>query len=379
MTPIPISCMFAAGALIAGVANMHEIGIGVTGLNLHHGIPRNPYGARGGFFTGGSSSGSAAAVAAGLCPLAIGADGGGSIRIPSALCGVVGLKPTWGRVSHHGCFELAWSVGHIGPIAATVRDCALLYAATAGPDQKDRYSLHQPAPGDLRPWLEADSLEGLRVGVYRPYFRDAEPAVVEACERALARLERDGATIHEITVQHLERCRVAHMITITSEMATAMAPYMAAHGREFGYDVRINLAVARTFTAMDYIKAQRVRTQISEHMSELLAPGAGVDLIATPTTGCVAPPIRDDALAAGESDLETLGKIMRFAAPANLTGLPALSVPVGYDEQGLPIGLQLLARPWEENLLIKTASKVERQVARRRPARRYDLLDPWPE
>ncbi|MCA9718661.1 MAG: amidase, partial [Myxococcales bacterium] len=323
--------------------------------------------------------GSAAAVAAGLCPMALGADGGGSIRIPAALCGVVGLKPTWSRVSTRGAFELAWSVGHLGPLGATVRDCALLYAAVAGPDPKDRFSTGQPAPRDVRPWLEADDLRGLRIGVYRPYFDDAEPDLVRACERALTWLEDAGASVREITIAHLERARVAHMITIASEMATAVEPYRAAHGRAFGLDVRINLAVARSFSATDYVKAQRVRTRVIKHWSRLLAPDDGVDLIASPTTGCAATPIREDALTRGESDLETLGRIMRFAAPANLTGFPAISAPVGYDFRGLPIGLQLVARPWEENLLFKTASILERSTARRRPARHHDLLAPWSE
>ncbi len=132
------------GALLIGKTNMHEIGIGVTGLNPHHGIVRNPYSL--GHYSGGSSSGSGSAVAAGLCPVAIGADGGGSIRIPAAFCGVVGIKSTFGRISEHGAFPLCWSVAHLGPLAATTRDAVLAWQIIAGPDPLDANSLHQPAP-----------------------------------------------------------------------------------------------------------------------------------------------------------------------------------------------------------------------------------------
>jgi Asp-tRNA(Asn)/Glu-tRNA(Gln) amidotransferase A subunit family amidase len=158
-----------AGALLVGKANMHEIGINVTGLNPHHGTTRNPY--HTGHFTGGSSSGPATAVAAGLTPVAIGADGGGSIRIPASFCGLVGLKATFGRISEHGAFPLCWSVAHIGPLAGSAADAALTYAVIAGPDPKDPTSLHQPLPS-LKGWDDLN-LKGLKLGVYRDWFRHA--------------------------------------------------------------------------------------------------------------------------------------------------------------------------------------------------------------
>ncbi len=167
----------AAGALLIGKTNMHEIGINPDGFNEHYGIIRNPWDLD--CHAGGSSNGSAAAVAAGFCPIAIGADGGGSIRIPAALTGLVGLKATFGRVSEHGAAPLTWSMGHLGPIAASVGDAALTYAVIAGPDAHDPNSLHQP-PVSLDGWNNAD-LRGVRLGVYRPWFEHAEAAIVRDC------------------------------------------------------------------------------------------------------------------------------------------------------------------------------------------------------
>ncbi|MCB1316001.1 MAG: amidase, partial [Leptospiraceae bacterium] len=168
------------GAMLIGKANMHEIGIGVTGYNAHHGIARNPYNPD--HYTGGSSSGSAASVAMGLNPISIGADGGGSIRLPAALCGVYGIKATFGRVSEHGAVPLCWSVAHVGPLAATAADLALGYTAIAGPDRNDALSLKQPDVS-LAALFKADalkSLKGVRIGIYDPWFHDADPEVVAA-------------------------------------------------------------------------------------------------------------------------------------------------------------------------------------------------------
>ncbi|MDP6944677.1 MAG: amidase, partial [Myxococcota bacterium] len=180
-----VSRLRKAGAVLIGKANMHELGLGVTGINPHHGAARNPYDPS--RVTGGSSSGSAATVAAGLCPVAIGADGGGSIRIPASLCGVVGLKPTFGRISEHGAAPLCWSVAHLGPIAATARDAAAAYALMAGPDPADPHTARQPAV-HLQ-GFDRESLEGVHLGIYRPWFEHADAAVVTACKEGVRRLQ----------------------------------------------------------------------------------------------------------------------------------------------------------------------------------------------
>jgi Asp-tRNA(Asn)/Glu-tRNA(Gln) amidotransferase A subunit family amidase len=349
-----------AGAVLIGKTNMHEIGIGVTGLNPHHGTVRNPYNPD--YYTGGSSSGSAAAVAAGLCPVAIGADGGGSIRIPAAFCGVVGLKPTYGRVSEFGAAPLDWSVAHLGPIGASALDAALAYAIMAGPDPKDNITHHQPQV-TLKDFLNLD-LHSLKLGVYWKWFSHASQYMVQPCEELLKSFVSMGAHIVDIEIPELEPARVAHVITIISEMAAAMGPYYDEHLKDFGLDVRINLALARSLTSRDYVHAQRIRTRAIEHFSDALKK---VDLIITPATGCTAPLIPKDALPDGESDLSVLAEIMRFATPPNLTGLPAISFPAGYDNKGLPVGFQAIGKPWGENVLLGLAHAAEKVVSRKKP------------
>ncbi len=357
----------AAGALLLGKANMHEIGLGVTGVNPHHGAARNPYDPS--RVTGGSSSGPAAACASGLCPIALGADGGGSIRNPAALCGLIGLKPTFGRVSERGAAPLCWSVAHVGPLAVSARDATLAYGVIAGTDPGDPNSLGQPPPA-LDGFGRAN-LNGVRLGIYAPWFEDAEPAVVAACRQTLAVLERAGAEVVAVTVPELALLRVVHMVTIVSEMAAAHAQHVAADRGRYGHDTRINLQLAARLSAVDYIQAQRLRVHLSGHFYRLLE---SVDAIVTPTTACTAPAVPADALATGESNLAGLERIMRFAPAANLTGLPAISFPAGYDQAGLPVGLQALGRPWEEDTLLGLAAVAERSLARRRPRVHQRLL-----
>ena len=358
----------AAGAVITRKTNMHEIGINVTGLNPHHGTTRNPY--HDGYHTGASSSGSATAVAAGLVPVAIGCDGGGSVRIPAALCGQVGLKPTFGRVSEFGVYPLCWSLAYVGPIATSAADCARTYAVIAGADPRDPHSLGHPdvaldhaAPG---------SLAGVRLGVYWPWFRDAEPEVVARCETLLRHLVNCGATLVEVDIPELESQRIAHIITISSEMASSMMRHLPRHQRDFGLDVRVNIAVAQSWLAEEYVAAQRIRTRAMALWANALAD---VDAVITSATGQTAPPINEAALPDGESDLTTTVRIMRFAFESNLTGHPSITMPAGYDAAGLPVGLQATGRPWGEALLFRLAAVAEQCVERRGPQRYYPLLD----
>ena len=360
----------SAGALIVGKTNMHEIGINVTGLNPFYGTTRNPYNTS--HFTGGSSSGSGTAVASGLVPVAIGADGGGSIRIPSSFMGLVGLKATFGRVSEHGAFPLDWSVAHIGPLAATAADAALTYALIAGSDPNDTFSLHQPSP-TLKGW-DNIKLKGLKLGVYWPWFHHADSEVVAACELMLKQFEAMGCTVHEVIIPDLEANRIAHAITIASEMAQAMAStYDNSHRlKEHALDVRINLGLARQLKSTDYIQAQRVRTRMMRHFHEAFQQ---VDMVITPSTAIAAPEIKKSALPNGESDLSTTMEIMRYMTTANMTGHPAISFPVGYTQKGLPIGMQAIGRPWNESTLLRMALAAEQVVEKKEPQVYYKLLD----
>jgi Asp-tRNA(Asn)/Glu-tRNA(Gln) amidotransferase A subunit family amidase len=357
----------AAGALLIGKANMHEIGIGVTGFNEHHGTARNPYNLE--HHTGGSSSGPAASVAASLSPLALGADGGGSIRLPSALCGVVGLKPTFGRVSEIGAAPTNWTVAHIGPIGATAQDAAIGYLTIAGPDPHDPHTLHQPAPSLAG--FENQDLSDLTLGVYTPWFQHASTDIVQACERALQHFQNLGAKVREVCIPELDPVRVAHMVTITSEMAEGLEEAYANHRKEFSLEVRYDLALARMFTARDYLQAQRVRTR---HIASLEQTFQEVNLIVTPSTAITAPPIRPDALTRGESDINVLTELMRYVLSANFTGHPAISFPVGYDTQGLPIGMQAIGHYWEEHVLLRLAHAHEAFYERRKPQMYFSLI-----
>lgn len=356
----------AAGALLVGKANMHEIGINPNGANINYGTVRNPYNVN--CDPGGSSSGPSAAVAAGLAPVSIGADGGGSIRIPAALCGIVGLKPTFGRVSAFGSAPLCWSVDHIGPLTASVEDAALTYSLIAGPDPRDPNSLFQP-PVTLEGWNQAD-LRGVRLGVYRDWFEHAAPEVVQTCKAMLEQLKSAGAEVIEIAIPELDEIRIAHVITILSEIAVCMKPYRAQR-KLMGAAVRLNLVLGDVFMASDYLQAQRMRTRALANFREIYRQ---VDVVISPTTALAAQPIPQGGLPGGWSDLGTESEMMRFVFPGNLAGLPAISFPAGYDGRGLPVGMQAMGRHWEEQLLLRVAYVVEQAMQRRTPGRYYRIF-----
>jgi len=357
----------AAGAVILGKANMHEIGINPIGVNPHHGACRNPYDRS--RITGGSSSGSAATVAAGLAPLSIGADGGGSIRIPAALCGVVGLKATFGRIPETGVPPLCWNPGHVGPIGLTVADVAIGYALIAGPDEGDAVSWRQ-SPVHLS-GLENRSLKGLKLGVCRPYFDDADADVVARCREALKACTDAGAEVVELPPPDLNVMLWAHAVIILSEMATAMLPHTREDASRFGPDARTNLAIGRHFRATDLVHAMRHRHAITRQYLELMK---GVDAIVTPTTAITAPPINERSLPDGESNLPVVDALLRFIRAGNLTGFPGLSVPAGYDVAGLPVGIHFLGRPYQEHLLLRLGRVVEAAVQRRTPRHHVEVL-----
>jgi Asp-tRNA(Asn)/Glu-tRNA(Gln) amidotransferase A subunit family amidase len=356
----------AAGALLIGKANMHEIGINPNGCNAHYGPARNPHNPD--YDSGGSSSGPSAAVAAGFCPVAIGADGGGSIRIPAGLCGLVGLKATFGRVSEKGAAPLCWSVGHIGPIGASVEDVALTYGLIAGPDQSDPNSLHQP-PVKLDGWNNPN-LKGLTFGVYWPWFRHATAEIVSCCEAMLEQLVKAGATVREIEVPELDAQRIAHVVTILSEMAASMENYKE-HYTKFAPSVRVTLAAGKAFTSRDYVQAQRMRTRAMAFFRKIYE---SVDVIITPGTAITAPKIPITNPEESWSDLSADTETMRFIVPGNLVGLPAISFPAGYDKSGLPISMHAMGRPWQEDTLLRVAYAAEQIMDRKLPQVYYQIL-----
>lgn len=348
-----------AGALLVGKTNMHEIGINPNGYNDTHGTVKNPYDPA--CDSGGSSSGSASAVAAGIVPAAIGADGGGSIRIPASLCGIVGLKSTFGRISEFGTAPLCWSVAHLGPLAASVEDAALVYSIIAGVDQKDHNTVQQPAV-TLKDWNVPD-LKGITGGIYPEWFEHANPEVVKTNYALVEQLKARGMTIKEISIPDLNATRVAHAVTILAEMAACMRQY-ADHRKEQGAPVRLNLVIGEALTAIDYLQAQRMRTRAINNFNTVFE---GVDVILTPATAKAAQPVLPGGREGGWSDLSLDTEMMRFIIPGNLLGLPAISFPSGYDVRGMPVGMQAIGRHWEENLLLRVAYNAEQVVERKLP------------
>lgn len=342
----------AAGALIIGKGQMHEIGLGVVGTSRAYGPARNPY--QSAHTAGGSSGGGAAATASGLGLIAIGADGGGSIRIPAAFCGMIGLKATYGRISSHGSAGLVKSMSHPGPIAPYPAEIASAYICMAGSDPADPATHRQPTP--VAPNLGRRDLRGMTIGYMPAWFEHADSEIVSHCRSMLHYYRSAGAELCEITLPGLEAARVAHSIIITSELLNSIGKQLTLHGHLLSDETRVSLAIAREFTSADILHAQCTRTSFSEALRQLFGT---VDLIATPTAGLVAPAINNSTVTQGMSDLGTTFEIMRFAFAANLSGLPAITIPAGYTKAGLPIGFQLMARPWKEALLIEAAQIAE--------------------
>jgi Asp-tRNA(Asn)/Glu-tRNA(Gln) amidotransferase A subunit family amidase len=361
-----VARMRAAGAILVGKTNMHEIGIATNGENVHYGRIANPYDLE--RDTGGSSSGSGAAVAAGIVPLALGADGGGSIRVPASLNGVVGLKPTFGRVSEAGAAPLCWSVAHVGPLGASVEDVALAYQVIAGPNINEAISQQQP-PVMVKGWNTPD-LKGIKFGIYPAWFEHADREVVEANRRMVTEFEKAGAQVVEVDIPELDEMRVAHVITILSEMAACMQNY-PEHANDFAPSTQLNLVIGKAATAHDYLQAQRMRTRALRIFARVFEV---VDVILTPGTALTAPLVPAKALSTGWSDLGTDTEMMRFVFPANLTGLPAIAFPVGYDLNGMPIAMQAMGRHWQEHLLLRVAYNAELCSNRKLPKHYFGVM-----
>lgn len=371
-----VSRLRSCGVIFIGKANMHELGMGTTGNNPNYGTTRNPHSpAR---YTGGSSSGPAALVASGLCSAAVGTDGGGSVRIPSSLCGVVGLKTTYARIDMEGSLCDCGTVEVVSPLAATVEDIMLVYAAMAGSATDDRISL-KPLPlciPNLSLHCNLEVLKSIRLGKYTEWFNDVFcPDISTKCDDALNLLsESSGCKTIEIILPELEEMRAAHLISIGSETLCALNPDCEdGKGSELTLDTRISLALFRSFSASDYVSAQRLRRRIMYYHMEVFK---NVDIIVTPTTGMTAPKIPSSSLKCGESNYEVSGYLMRFILAGNLLGLPAISVPIGHDKEGLPIGLQLIGRPWGEATILRVAYALEELCSdsRKRPSLFHDIL-----
>lgn len=344
----------AAGAVLIGKLNLHECAYGFTGENAHFGNCRNPWNAE--RIAGGSSSGSAVAVALGICPLTLGSDTGGSIRQPAALCGLVGLKPTYGRVSRAGVVPLSWSMDHIGPLTRTASDAALVLRVLAGRDAADESTHDAPPVPDYVEGL-GRSLQGVKLGVPRNWFFEAlQPDVAQATGAAIDRLVSLGAERVEIALPHLEEVVGAHRATIFSEASSYYQPFLADRADKFDPGILTLLQGGLFLPAVDYLKAQRVRRLVRRAWADVFRK---VDCLATPTTPIVATRFGQETadLPGGEKSL--LRAYLDLTLPFNFSGHPALSVPCGFSGDRLPIGLQLVGRPFEEAVLLRLAERYQ--------------------
>jgi aspartyl-tRNA(Asn)/glutamyl-tRNA(Gln) amidotransferase subunit A len=338
--------LLQAGVVMLGKLNMHEIALGVTNENPHYGPCRNPWDTR--RISGGSSGGSAAALIAQLCLGSLGSDTGGSIRIPSSLCGVVGLKPTYGRVSLRGVIPLSWNLDHSGPMARQVRGVALLLQAIAGYDPQDPVSVDLPVP-DYLGSLE-QGIKGWRVALASDSFFQDTASETLACIQIASRVFKDlGAYIEQIEVPEALQAAAANGLMVTSDAAAFHRERIDNHPQGFGGDVFARLQSGAAHTSGEYILARRLQVVLRRRYEELFEH---YDILLTPTTPVAAPFLGADAV-------ERARLLTRFTAPFNLTGLPAISLPCGFTADGLPIGLQLVARPWDESRLLQAAYAFE--------------------
>jgi aspartyl-tRNA(Asn)/glutamyl-tRNA(Gln) amidotransferase subunit A len=337
----------AAGAFIAGKTNTHEIALGVTGVNPHYGAVRNPWNLA--CITGGSSSGSAAAVAAGMCLAAMGTDTGGSIRIPASWCGVVGLKPTYGRVSLRGVFPLSWNLDHAGPLTRTVKDASILLQVIAGYDELDPASANA-AVDDYLSGLEG-GVKGWRIAVLTgDYAWGSDPEVSEAVRAAAQVFESLGAQVEPVEMNFLREAALANGQMVQADGAAFHRDRLAENPLGFGEDVRQRLLTGAALTSSEYSLARRTQAEMRRRMEIFFEQ---YELLLTPTT-----PI-PTLLIEGNDALEQARRLTRFTAPFNLTGLPALSVPCGFTPTGLPIGLQIVSKAWGEAKVLQAGHAFE--------------------
>jgi Asp-tRNA(Asn)/Glu-tRNA(Gln) amidotransferase A subunit family amidase len=371
---VPVKRLRDAGAVIIGTTPMTEYGMSPLGGNPHRVMPRNAH--RSDHLPGGSSSGSGVAVATGVVPVALGADGGGSIRIPAALNGVFGLKPTYGRVPvvGHGVVGGS-SVVHLGPIGASTHDLAVFLEATSGADPGDPSSLAQPPlePGELVRAM-GRGVRGLRIGVDDDEWARADPEVAKAGRTALAALESEGAVLVPIGVRLARHAAAIGYMTIGLEFFTNLAEVRRHHMDDLGSDLQLLLTNLETFAADDFLDSQRLRSELRREIAAILGD---VDVLALPTTATTAPPVTDDDARDGFVDPPALDAMCRFAFIGNLTGIPGGTAPVGLSSAGLPIGLQILGDAWDEAAVLQVLAHLERiGVARvERPRSAVDLLD----
>lgn len=341
-----------AGAVVTGKLNLHEYAWGATTTNPHFGACHNPWDLE--RIPGGSSGGSGAAVATDMTLGSLGTDTGGSIRIPSTMCGVVGLKPTHGLVSKAGVFPLGWSLDHVGPIVKTVHDAAIMMNCIAGFDPTDPTSMRTD-PTDYVGGLSAQ-MHGVRVGINERYFlKNVDSGVEQSVRAAIQKLEDLGATVENIEIPALAWSEFAELITIVAEANAIHHDNLVKRSQDFGDDVRFLVELGELLSSADYLRAQQIRRQLD---LDFAAAFRKVDVLVTPTIPFLAPPIGAATVSINGKEEPFLDHVIRFTGPGNLTGLPALSLPCGV-ASGLPVGLQIMGPVLGEQQVLNVGYALE--------------------
>lgn len=341
----------SAGAIFIGKLNMHEFAWGGTSDNPHYGAVRNPWNPE--RFPAGSSGGSGAAVAARMCWGALGTDTGGSIRLPSAINGIVGIRPTYGRVSNHGIIPLAWSMDTAGPMTRNVEDCALMFTAIAGRDANDPTTARVPVQDYLS--VLKQGVKGLRIGVVPGYFfHHLQTPVHAAIKAALSTFESLGAVIHKVDIENIHGNISAQLTIEAAEPSTYHQRWLRERPNDYGEDVRTLLEVGETLLATQYLQAQRYRTLLRQ---EFMDAFQHVDVFVCPTLPFTATRVgaMRVVIENGEEE-DMLSAIMQYTGVPSLTGLPSLAVPCGFDPEGLPVGMQIIGRPFDEATLFRAGA-----------------------
>jgi len=345
----------AAGAVDLGTLNMSEFALGPTGHNAHYGPARNPHNPD--FISGGSSSGSGAAVGAGMVFGALGSDTAGSVRIPASLCGAVGLKPTMGRVSGYGTMPLSKSLDTVGVLARSVADCALIFDIIAGHDPRDPDSSRKPVD-PCRAAAVAGDLVGIKIG--RPtdyYFDGVHDDVARALDAAISRLGDLGAEIVDLPIHHHEPAIEAATILVTSEAAALHAEWLANRPEDYGRPVRERIETGFTRSAPEYLKIlsdRQIRVPMfAEHMR------THCDAFLAPVMDLPTPTIEESDSEGGPASLELISRLNCKTRTVNYLGFPAITVPAGTDTNGMPLGIQFVSQPFSERLLFKIAAAFE--------------------
>eukprot|EP00039_Didymoeca_costata_P002388 m.59802 g.59802 ORF g.59802 m.59802 type:complete len:665 (-) comp11275_c0_seq1:127-2121(-) len=348
------------GAIILGTTVMPEYGVTPLGYSSIYQGPRNPHNPN--KFSGGSSSGSAVAVAMGLAPIAVGFDAGGSIRVPSSMSGIVGLMTSWGRIPTTRLMDSA--TGHAGPMAATARDAAIGYAVmTQKDDVHDQHSqLYSPITdvpaAHMDGFSATEDLKDVRLGIFWDNFLDGDSEISDAALQAVRLLEKRGAVLVNISVPHYQQLSFAHVVSVTTEFA-------AHHDKEdCGYlepNTRITLAIGGAMTSKEYLAAKKLKGWTIQYLRDMYKKHS-LTAIVNPTVGIKTPELEDHMLEYGINDGTLVIKVMRNIFLANIVGFPAVTVPVGYSTESLPIGLQFMGFPWDDTALLRLAHATETAV-----------------